>query len=200
MFRKTLALALGLGLSAASLSAADTYVFGGKDVSHTDIGFNIKHWVINRVHGNFDNFDGKLVYDEKNVEKSKVEVSIETASIDTRNERRDKHLRSADFFDAEKNPKITFKSSKVAKSEDGKGLLVTGDLNIRGVSKSVVLAVTINGKMDDPMGNTRIGFEASTKINRTDFGVAWNMKNKTGTAMLADEVEIVIAGEAILQK
>jgi polyisoprenoid-binding protein YceI len=200
MFRKTLTLALGLSLAAATLAAADTYTFGGKDAAHSDVGFNIAHWVISKVHGNFDKFDGTLVYDEKNIEKSKVEVTIDASSIDTRNEMRDNHLRKDVFFDVAKYPTLTFKSTKVEKSKDGSGLLVTGDLTIRDVTKSVVLNTTINGKAEDPMGNTRLGFQASTKINRMDYGVAWNMKNKMGTSMLADEVEIVIEGEAILKK
>ena len=200
MFRKTLMLAFGLSLAAAGAFAADTYTFGGMDAAHTDVGFNIKHWMINKVHGNFDKFDGKIVYDEKNVEKSKVEVTLDVTSIDTRNSMRDGHLRKPDFFDTEKFPTGTFKSSKVEKSSDGKSLLVTGDLTLRGVTKSVVLATTITGKMDDNMGNTRLGFEASTKINRMDFGIAWNKTNKMGTSMLGDEVEIVISGEAKLSK
>src|SRR6266567_6612863 len=120
MFRKTLSLALGLSLAAATLTAADTYMFGGKNAAHAEIAFKITHWVINKVRGNFDKFEGTIVYDEKNVEKSSVEVSIDPASIDTRNGMRDKHLRSADFFDVEKIPQMTFKSSKVEKSADGK--------------------------------------------------------------------------------
>src|SRR5688572_3844711 len=104
MFRKSLTMALGLSLASATLFAADSYTFGGKDASHSEIGFKISHWVINKVRGNFDKFEGQITYDEAKVEKSKVEVSIETASINTRNERRDNHLRSADFFEVEKYP------------------------------------------------------------------------------------------------
>jgi polyisoprenoid-binding protein YceI len=200
MLRKTLTLALGLGMAVATLQAVDTYTFGGKDAAHSDVGFNIKHWVINTVHGNFDKFDGSIVYDEKNIEKSSVNVTIDASSIDTRNSMRDGHLRKPEFFDVEKNPTLTFKSTKVEKGADGKSLTVTGDLTMRGVTKSVPLSVTITGTVEDGQGNVRMGFEASTKVNRTDFGIAWNMKNKTGTAMLGDDVDIVIAGEAIKQK
>ena len=200
MFRKTLGLTFGLALLTAVAGAADTYTFGGRAAANSEIGFNIKHWVINMVHGTFDKFDGTLKYDEKNIEKSKVEVTIDAASINTRNEMRDRHLRSADFFDVEKNPTLTFKSTKVTKASEGSSLAVTGDLSIRGVTKSVVLDVTINGKSEDQKGNVLFGFKATTKINRMDFGVAWNMKNKTGAAKLADEVEIVIMGEAELKK
>jgi polyisoprenoid-binding protein YceI len=200
MFRKTLTLALGLTLAAATLGAADTYIFGGKDAAHTDVGFTIKHWVINKVHGNFDKFDGTLVYDDKNIEKSSVNVTIDASSIDTRNSMRDAHLRKPEFFDVEKNPNLTFKSTKVEKAADGKSISVTGDLTMRGVTKSVVLNVVITGTVEDPRGDTRMGFEATTTVNRMDYGIAWNMKNKTGTSMLGDQVDIMIAGEAIKQK
>jgi polyisoprenoid-binding protein YceI len=198
MLKKFLGLALLLAL-ALSAHAADTYVFGGKDASHSEVAFKISHWTINKVRGNFDAFDGSIQYDEKKPEKSKVEVSIEAASINTRNERRDKHLRSEDFFHVEKYPKLSFKSTKVEASADGKGLKVTGDLTMRGVTKSVVLEASTTGKIEDGMGKTRIGFEASTKVNRKDFGIAWNMSNKTGTAMLGDDVEILLSIEAIKQ-
>lgn len=196
MLRKHLILALGLSLAAATLGAADTYTFGGKDAAHSDVGFSISHWVISKVHGNFDKFDGTLVYDEKNVENSSVTVTIDASSIDTRSEKRDHHLRSADFFDVEKFPELTFKSTKVAKNTDGTGLLVTGDLMMHGITKSVVLNANITGKVE-AMGGTRIGFEATTTVKRSDFGIAWNMTNKTGTAMLGEDVMINISGEAV---
>ena len=200
MFRKTLTLALGLSLAAATLGAADSYTFGGRDAGHAEVAFKITHWVINKVRGTFNSFEGKINYDEKNIEKSSVEVSIDTDSIDTRNGMRDKHLKSPDFFDAVANPKITFKSTKVEKAKEGDGLLISGDLTMRGVTKPVVLDAKITGKMDDNMGNTRLGFTGSTKIKRTDFGIAWNKSNKTGTSMLGEEVEIELSGEASLKK
>jgi polyisoprenoid-binding protein YceI len=199
MVRKIAVLALGLGLS-LSLSAADTYNFGGKDAAHSEIGFKITHWMVNKVHGSFDKFEGQISYDEKNVEKSKVDVTIDTASINTRNDMRDKHLKSPDFFDVEKFPQATFKSSKVEKAKDGKGLDVSGDLTLHGITKPVVLKVTIPGKIEDNYGNTRLGFEATTTLKRTDFGIAWNKTNKTGTTMLGDDVEIDITGEAVQKK
>jgi polyisoprenoid-binding protein YceI len=197
MLIKSLGLGLLLAAASASLSAADAYKF---DNSHTEVGFKISHWVINKVHGSFDAFDGSLSYDEKNPEKSSVEVSIDAASINTRNGMRDKHLKSPDFFDVEKNPKLIFKSEKISKSADGKALEISGDLTMRGVTKPVTLHTVITGKMDDNFGNSRIGFEASTTVNRLDFGIAWNKSNKTGTSMLGDKVEIQINGEATLKK
>jgi polyisoprenoid-binding protein YceI len=189
MKRGILSLALSLGL--AALAHAETYEL---DQAHTEIGFKITHLVINKVHGTFDKFEGKVDYDEKNVEKSSVDVTIDAASIDTRNERRDKHLRSQDFFDADKNPQLTFRSKKVEKNKDAGGLLISGDLTMRGVTKPVVLETTITGKVE-AMGHTHIGFEAKTKVNRMDYGIAWNKEVKDGTMMLGDEVEIEISGE-----
>ena len=197
MLVKRLALGLTLAAAAGCLNAADSYQF---DSAHTEIGFSISHWVINKVHGTFDKFDGSLSYDEKNPEKSAVDVSIDATSIDTRNDRRDKHLNSPDFFDTAKFPTLTFKSTKVALDADGKTLDVSGDLTIHGVTKPVVLKTTITGKMDDNYGNSRLGFEATTSINRQDYGVAWNKANKTGTMMLGDTVDIEINGEATLKK
>jgi polyisoprenoid-binding protein YceI len=200
MFRRNFSLALGLLLATASLQAADTYSFGGRNAAHSEISFKITHWMINKVSGSFTQFEGQIGYDEKKPENSKVEVSIDTASISTRNEMRDKHLRSADFFDVEKFPKATFKSSKVEKAADGKSLTVTGDLSLHGVTKAVVLNVVIPGTATDNMGNSILGFEATTTLHRKDFGIAWNKVNKTGTSMLGDDVEIYIAGEATKAK
>lgn len=189
-----LALALGLAaLISAPLAAAETYTF---EVPHTEIGFDIVHWGLFTVHGNFDKFDGAIQYDEKDVTKSTVAVTIDASSIDTRNDFRDKHLRSADFFDVEKNPSATFKSTKVEADKDG-NLKVTGDLTLRGVTKSVVLDSKITGQLEDPMGKERLGFIGKVTINRLDYGIAWNKTNKTGKAMLADTVDITVQGEAV---
>jgi len=193
-------MALGLSLASATLFAADKYSFGGKDAAHAEIGFVVSHWMISKVRGNFDKFEGEISYDEKKVENSKVSVTIDTTSIDTRNERRDGHLRSADFFEAEKYPTATFKSTKVEKSSDGKGLSITGDFTLKGVTKSIVLDAVITGKMIDDRDSSLIGFEAKTKIKRTDYGIAWNKVSKTGTAMLGDEVKILLSGEATKNK
>jgi polyisoprenoid-binding protein YceI len=197
MSLKTLSLGLALAMTLAaapSLRAAETYKF---DNAHTEIAFKISHWVINRVRGTFDSFDGSLVYDEKNPAKSTVEVSIDTASINTRIGMRDRHLKSPDFFDAEKFPKLTFKSTSVTVEADGKTLDVAGDLTMRDVTKSVVLKATITDSVVDNYGNSRRGFTATTQVNRMDYGIAWNKTNKTGTSMLGDLVDIEIAGEGI---
>ena len=194
MFTKTLSLAAGLALLTGSLLAADTYTF---DKAHTEVGFKIVHWSVSKVHGGFDDFDGTVTYDVKEPAKLAVDVTIKAESIDTRNGMRDKHLKSPDFFDVAKFPNLTFKSTAVAVSADAKTLDITGDLTIRDVTKSVVLHTTLTAPMEDAFGKTRVGFEGSTTVNRKDYGIAWNKANKTGTMMLADEVEITVSGEAV---
>ena len=191
MVRKHLILALGFSLALSTLSAADTYTFGGKDAAHCNVGFTITHLLISKVNGNFDKFDGTILYDEKNVENSAVSVSIDASSIDTRTEKRDNHLRSADFFDVATYPALTFKSTKVAKSADGTGMIITGDLTIHGVTKSVTLTADITGKAQ-MMGTNKIGFEAATTIDRSDFGIGQKF---AGNAMVGQTVTINISGE-----
>ena len=193
---KNLGLSLGLAaLLASPLAAADKHSFDG---SHSSIGFSVLHLGIFKAQGTFDKFDGALYYDAKDVTKSSVDVSIDATSVNTRNEMRDKHLKSEDFFFVEKNPTASFKSTKVEKAK--KGLKVTGDLTLRGVTKSVVLDAVITGSAVDDWGNQRLGFEGSTKINRKDFGVAWNKVHNSGAITLGDEVTITLSGEAIQAK
>lgn len=198
MLRKLSAIVLGCLAISASAFAADSYHIGGMDAAHTDISFVVTRLLISKVHGNFDKFDGTLLYDESNVENSSVSLSIDATSIDTRNEKRDHHLNSPDFFDTAKFPAISFKSTKVAKNADG-SLLITGDLTIRDVTKSITMTADITGKAS-AMGKDLIGFEAKTQINRMDFGVAWNMKNEMGTAVVGSNVDIEISGEGVAEK
>jgi polyisoprenoid-binding protein YceI len=190
---KMMTLALGLALLAGQAHAAETYNF---DVPHTEIGFDISHMGLFTVHGNFDKFEGAINYDDKDVTKSSVNVIIDAASIDTRNEMRDHHLRSADFFDVANTPTASFKSTKIEADKDG-NLSVTGDLTLHGVTKSVVLASKITGQLEDVMGKQRLGFIGKVTIARKDYGIAWNKTTKTGTAMLGDNVEITVQGEAV---
>ncbi len=160
------------------------------DFIHSSVGFSVRHMVISKVHGRFDKWSAALDIDTENLAGSSVAVEIDVASIDTKEEKRDGHLKSADFFDAEHHPKLVFKSTKVEKSGDE--LQITGDLTIRGTTKSVVLAAEYAGRAKDPWGGERIGFSAHTKINRKDFGLAWNQALETGGVLVGEAVEIAI--------
>ena len=165
------------------------------DQSHSDISFRIRH-LVSRVRGTFNDWSGTIVADPQNLAGGSVQVEIKTASIDTNNERRDTHLRSADFFDAEKHPTITFRSTRV--QTRGRRITVTGNLTMHGITRPVVLT----GEAAAPAGaagKRRIGFEATTTINRKDFDVTWNRAAEGGGVVLGDEVEITINIEAVEQ-
>ena len=165
------------------------------DQSHSDISFRIRH-LVSRVRGTFNEWSGTIVADPQNLAGGSVQVEIKTASIDTNNQRRDTHLRSADFFDAEKHPTITFRSTRV--QTRGRRLTVTGNLTMNGITRPVVLT----GEATPPegvAGKRRIGFEASATINRKDFDVTWNRAAEGGGVVLGDEVEITINIEAVEQ-
>ena len=190
---RVLGAALLLG-AAGEARAADSYSI---DPSHTNMGFSVRHF-FSKVPGHFNKFEGTITYDTQDIAKSSVNVSIDAASIDTEEPKRDAHLKSPDFFDAEKFPKITFVSSKVTPAGPNK-LKVDGTLTIRGVSKPVTLDVDLLGTGPDGWGGVRSGFEARTKINRQDYGVAWNKVVEGGGTVLSDEVDIVLNVEAIRQ-
>lgn len=165
------------------------------DASHSELTFRVRH-LVSRVNGSFNTWSGTIMADPASLAGGSVSVDIQTASIDTNNERRDTHLRSADFFDAPTHPAITFRSTRVV--ANGRDLQVHGNLTIRGVTKPVVLA----GRMLDvggTAGRRRIGFEAQTEINRMDYGVSWNRGAEGGGVVLGDEVTISIAIEAVEQ-
>lgn len=165
------------------------------DASHSELSFRIRH-LVSRVNGQFNTWSGTIVADPESLAGGSVSVDIQTASIDTNNERRDTHLKSADFFDAAGHPSITFRSTRV--TANGRNLQVHGNLTIRGVTKPVVL----EGRMLEvagAAGRRRIGFEAQTQINRMDYGVSWNRAAEGGGAVLGDEVTISIAIEAVEQ-
>ncbi|HEX7603864.1 MAG TPA: YceI family protein [Polyangiaceae bacterium] len=170
------------------------------DPGHSEVGFSVKHMMVTNVHGSFGKFAGGAYIDEKNPEKSTLAVDIDTSTITTANADRDKHLKSADFFDVAKFPKMTFKSTKVER--DGAGYKVTGDLTIKDVTKSVVLNVdALSGETKDPFaGAMHRGAHASTKINRLDFGLKWNKAIETGGAVVGDEVTIDLNVELIKKK
>ena len=167
------------------------------DPVHSVAEFKVKHMMISNVKGRFTGVKGTLTLDENDLLNSRVEASIEAASIDTREADRDTHLKSADFFDVEKFPTLSFKSTSVSRNPDGE-LAATGDLAIHGVTRSVVFKVegpTAPGK--DPWGATRIGVEASTKISRKDFGLTWNAALETGGILVGDDVTITLDVEFV---
>ncbi|MCS6874578.1 MAG: YceI family protein [Pyrinomonadaceae bacterium] len=172
-----------------------TYTF---DQAHTAIGFRVKHLGLVEVPGYFRNFTGTIKYDAKDISKSSVEFSAKTASIDTGVEARDGHLRSADFFDVEKYPEMTFKSTKVEKLANG--YQITGDLTIKGVTKQISFPFQITGILPKNQRSTeRMGVVAETKINRRDFGITYGGNLPNGTPMISDEVKIYLQIEATKQ-
>ena len=162
------------------------------DTAHSAAQFSVRHLAVSNVRGEFGKITGTLQLDDKDITKSTVEATIDVTSINTREEKRDQHLKSPDFFDVAKFPTITFKSKKVAK-EGSDRLKVTGDLTIHGVTKEVVLQVDGPAKpIKDPWGNTKTGVTATTKINRKDFGLTWNKALETGGLVVGDEVSITL--------
>jgi len=168
------------------------------DSVHSQVHFTVPHLMMFKVRGNFDNFNGSVEVDTANQTLTQASATIDAASIDTDNEKRDKHLRSADFFDVAKYPKMTFVSKKISGSGDT--ITVTGDLTIRGVTREVVLTGAYLGQTQDPQGNSRTGFEASGKIDRRDFGLTWNKALEAGGVVVGDEVEIGLEVAAVKEQ
>jgi polyisoprenoid-binding protein YceI len=167
------------------------------DPAHSTIGFAIRHMMISSVRGQFRTFTGKAVGDPKAPDKAEIEATIDVASIDTANAKRDDHLKTPDFFDVAKFPTMTFKSKKIVAAGPGKAK-VTGDLTLHGVTKEIVLEVEGPTQViKDPMGNTRAGAHATTKINRKDFGIAYEKTMDGGGLLVGNEVEITIDVEAV---
>ena len=182
-------------LIAQPVLAADTY---SVDKTHSDLSFQIRH-LVGKVRGSFGDFSGTINADAAKPEASTVEFTIKAASIDTANEDRDKHLRSADFFEVEKFPEISFKSTKV-KLLGKDRYEVTGDFSMHGVTKPLTLPVSFLGSGKDPWGNERAGFETTTTLNRKDFGIVWNKTLDAGGLVLGDEVSVSITLEALKKK
>lgn len=189
---RTLSLsALALALLAGT-GSAETY---NADKAHSEVVFSVRHLGgVSKVTGRFNEFTGTINGDPAKPEAATVEFVIKAASIDTKEAGRDKHLRSADFFDVEKYPDITFKSSKIT-AKGGNKYDVAGTLTMHGVSKEVVLPVTMAGPVND-----KFGFEVSTKLNRKDYGITWNRALDQGGVMVSEEVQIDIALEAAKPK
>ena len=165
------------------------------DPGHSAVGFKIRH-LFSNVPGRFDRYEGAVEYDPKNPSSWAASATIQIASINTNAEARDQHLKSADFFDAEKFPVMTFKSTGVAGAAEN-GAKLNGDLTLHGVTKPVTLDLQIHGSGKDMQGKVRAGFTATAKINRKDFGVAWNKVMEGGGLVLGDEVDITIDVEAV---
>lgn len=186
--------ALTAALSLPAVAATSTWQI---DPNHSAAQFAVRHLAISTVRGAFTKVSGTIQFDDKDIAKSSVDVTIDAASVDTRVEGRDKDLRSDHFFEVEKYPTLTFKSTKVEQVEAGK-LKVTGDLTIHGVTKQVVLDVEgPTAAVKDPWGNQRAAANATTKINRQDFGVKWNAKMDNGGWVVGDDVAITIDVEMV---
>ena len=168
------------------------------DADHSTVGFKIKH-LLSHVEGRFNQFEGSFEYDPEKPESWKAQATIQAASIDTNVAPRDKHLRSADFFDVEKFPTITFESTQVT-DVTPTGAKLNGLLTIHGIQKPVVLDLEIHGVIKDPWGNVKAGFTAMTKINRKDFGLTWNKALEAGQVLVGEEVAITLEVEGLLQE
>ncbi|MBJ6752424.1 YceI family protein [Geomonas anaerohicana] len=197
MKRTIATIAAVAALALPALASASTWNI---DPDHSSVGFKVRHLMVSNVKGNFEKHKGTVEINDKDITKSKVFVTIDTASVNTNVAKRDEHLRSADFFDVAKYPTMTFNSKKVAKAGKGK-LKVTGDLTLHGVTKEVVLNVEGPAKESkDPWGNFRSGVTASTKINRKDFGLVYNAALETGGVAVGEDVDINLEIEMIKAK
>lgn len=168
------------------------------DPDHSRLGFVARHAMVTKVRGSFNEFTGTLTIDGENPENSSAEVSVDTNSIDTRNEQRDGHLRTNDFLDIEKYPQITFSSTAVRQVSDDT-FEVTGDLSIKDVTKSVTIPFEFGGAATDPFGNLRIGFDGSITIDRREYNVLWNAPLETGGFLVSDKVILEFEVSAIKQ-
>ena len=168
------------------------------DLAHSHINFSVRHMMISTVRGTFDSFSGTVEFDPDNPAATSVNVSIDAASINTREEKRDEHLRSGDFLDVANFPAITFVSKRVEPAGADSGKLI-GDLTIHGVTREVVLDVDYHGQAKSPWGTTSAGFSASTKIKRDDFGLTWNVALETGGWLVGNDIKIEIEVEVVEQ-
>ncbi len=168
------------------------------DPTHSSVDFSIRHLMISKVRGSFGSVAAELEIDEATSLPTSVSAEIDVASVDTKVADRDAHLRSADFFDAENFPKLTFRSTSVSGSPEG--FEIHGNLTIHGVTKPVTLAAEYDGRTTDPWGNDRIAYSAKTKIGRKEFGMTWNQALEAGGIMVGDDVEIALSIQAVKAK
>lgn len=165
------------------------------DEAHTDIGFSVRHLMVSKVRGSFKSFSGTITTTDDPLNSS-AELTVDLSSIDTRNEERDAHLRSADFFDSETHPVMTYRSGAIRR--DGDDFVVDGELTIKDVTAPVELLVEVNGVGPDPWGGTRLGLSATGEINRSDFGISFNMVLDGGAVLVGERVKLIIEVEAVL--
>jgi polyisoprenoid-binding protein YceI len=165
------------------------------DPAHSTIEFTVKHMMVSKVRGTFDNFEAKIEADANDLTDANIEFSIDIESINTRNKDREAHLKSGDLFDAENHPKMTFKSTNIVKTDDNE-YDVTGDFTIKGITKPETFKVTFEGEGTNPWGQQVAGFSAVGKINRSEYGLTWNAALETGGVLVGDEVKISIEIEA----
>lgn len=191
MLHKIMLLSLGLVFS-AQLAAADLYKV---DSAHSQLEFTVDHLVFFKVSGTFNDFQAELEADAANRSIQSAKATVQVASIDTSQQKRDAHLRSADFFDAANHPELTFVSKRVEGSGDD--ITMYGDLTIRGITREVALKGSFRGAITDPMGNQRAGFSAGTVINRHDYGLNWNKALETGGVVVGDDVAIDLDIQAV---
>lgn len=159
------------------------------DPVHSQIGFTARHAMVTKVRGTFDEFEGTITIDGNDPSKSSAAVTVQVASVNTRNEQRDGHLRTNDFLDLENFPTITFTSTAIS-HEGGDDFRVTGDLTIKDVTRSVTIPLEFQGSAKDPFGNTRVGFEGSLPINRSDYGVTFNAALETGGVLVSEKITL----------
>lgn len=192
--RKLVPVVAVLLLLAAPAWSADTYQI---DPVHSLVGFSVRHLMLTNVQGRFNDFSGTIQFDEKDITKSSVTVTIQAASINTENPNRDNDLRSPNFLDAANFPTLSFESRRVVKRRSGYVLI--GTLTLHGVSKEVEIPFTMVGKVKDPWGNTRLGFEGSLTLNRQDYGIAYNKTFEGGGLVVGNEVKITLNVEAVMK-
>ena len=168
------------------------------DATHSSVDFTVKHMMFAKVNGTFEKFDATISADAEDLTTADISFTIDVGSVNTRNEDRDNHLRSADFFDAEAYPSITFASTGATKAGEGEYKL-TGDLTIRGVTRSETFTVEYLGSGKDPWGNEKAGFHVSGTINRTNYGLKWNAVLETGGVLVGEDVKISLDIQAALQ-
>ena len=174
-------------------TALQTYTI---DPAHSQAGFTVRHMGFSKVRGSFETFEGTVRMEPENIESLEAEVSIDTASITTRDEKRDAHLRSEDFFHADKHPTLDFRSTGV-KNVSGNSFTLEGELSMRGKTRDVALEAEYLGEGQDPWGGTRVAFEAATTINRKDFGLNWNQALEAGGVLVSEKVDITLEVQAV---
>jgi len=168
------------------------------DPTHSNVDFSIRHMMISKVKGTFRSFEASIEADPQDLTTANISFSIDVSSVDTNNADRDNHLRTADFFDVENYPKLTFVAKSIVKTDDGE-YNVTGDVTLHGVTRSETFAVTYEGTGKDPWGNEKVGFSATGNLKRSDYGLTWNAALETGGFLVGDDVKVSLELQAVKQ-